>query len=193
VIVFGVCAIAVHAGCQRPQADPLGQDAEDAEDADTQSAVATSLLGDKVSGFVTVDPDGNEVDLNQYLGKNVIMLDFWATWCGPCILAMPEVASIAEKYKDRGLVFFAVNVGEDPDSVKEFLTRNNLKIPVAMDFDGKIHQSFNDAGLPHTVVIGKDGRLQVDHLGYWRSFGQQLSDEVGQLLDGKDLVGKSSE
>jgi len=149
---------------------------------------ANPLFGKPVPAFVTVDPDGNTIDLKDHLGKSVILLDFWATWCGPCILAMPEVEAIAEKYKDRGLVFYAVNVGEDPDTVKEFLQQNNLDIPVAMDFDGKIQSSFNSDGLPFTVVIGKDGRMQADHTGYWRGFSEELSAQVDAVLKGEDLT-----
>jgi len=146
------------------------------------------LLGKPAPAFVAVDPEGNSIDLKKHLGKDVIMLDFWATWCGPCIMAMPEVEAVAAKYKDRGLVFYAVNVGEDPDTVKEFLAQNHFDIPVAMDFDGEIQSMYNASGLPHTIVIGKDGRLQVDHLGYWQGFADELSEQVGSLLDGESLT-----
>jgi thiol-disulfide isomerase/thioredoxin len=149
---------------------------------------SNSRVGKPAPPIVTVDPDGNPVDLKEHIGKDVIMLDFWASWCGPCIMAMPEVAEIAEKYKDRGLVFYAVNVGEDPDTVKEFIAQSRLDIPVVMDFDGKIQSAYRADGLPHTIVIGKDGRVQVDHLGYWQGFSAELSEQVGELLDGKNLA-----
>jgi hypothetical protein len=104
------------------------------------------------------------------------------------MMAMPEVEQIARDFKDRGLVFYAVNVGEDPDTVKEFLARNKLDIPVVMDFDGRIQNMYQANDLPHTIVIGKDGRLQVDHRGYWKGFGEELREQVKALLDGKDLV-----
>jgi thiol-disulfide isomerase/thioredoxin len=148
------------------------------------------LLGKRVDGFITVDPDGNTVDLSKHLGKEVILLDFWATWCVPCLMAMPEVQEVANEFKDRGLVFYAVNVGEDPDTVKEFLAKYRLAIPVAMDFDGKIQNMYQARDLPHTIVIGKDGRLQVDHRGYWRGFGKELREQVQALLDGKDLTAR---
>jgi thiol-disulfide isomerase/thioredoxin len=120
------------------------------------------------------------------------MLDFWATWCGPCILAMPEVAKVADKYKDRGLVFYAVNEGEDPDTVKEFLANVELDIPVAMDFDGSIQEMYQFKGLPHTILIGKDGKLHVDHLGYLPNMAEELSEKVEALLAGKDVASETS-
>jgi thiol-disulfide isomerase/thioredoxin len=146
------------------------------------------LLGKAAPAFTAVDPDGNEVDLKQYLGKNVIMLDFWATWCGPCLMAMPEVKEVADKYKDSGLKFFAVNVGEDSDSVKEFLAKYRLDIPVVMDFEGEIQNLYHGDGLPYSILIGKDGRVQMVHRGYRKGFGAELSEEVAALLEGKNLV-----
>jgi thiol-disulfide isomerase/thioredoxin len=149
------------------------------------------LLGKSAPAFVTVDPDGRAVDLNKHLGKNVIMLDFWATWCGPCILAMPDVASVAKKFEDRGLVLYAVNVGEDPDTVKEFLAELKLDVPVAMDFRGQIQKSYQAHGLPHTILVGKDGKVQVAHLGYRDDMAERLSDDVEKLLAGKDLASET--
>jgi thiol-disulfide isomerase/thioredoxin len=146
------------------------------------------LLGKAAPSFTTVDPDGNEVDLQQYLGKKVILLDFWATWCGPCIMAMPEVKEVADKFKDKGLQFFAVNVGEDPETVKEFLAEYRLDIPVIMDFQGDIQNLYHGDGLPYSILIGKDGRVQMVHRGYRQGFGARLSEEVAVLLEGKSLL-----
>ncbi|MCI0333627.1 MAG: TlpA family protein disulfide reductase [Planctomycetes bacterium] len=189
VVVMGACVAIALSSCERPQpkvrSNPKARPQQSANQ-------PTSLVGQPAPAFVTVDPDGGTIDLNKHLGKDVIMLDFWATWCGPCIMAMPEVAGIAKEFKDRGLVFYAVNVGEDPDTVKEFLAKNKFDIPVAMDFDGKIQDAFMANGLPHTVLIGKDGRVQVDHLGYWKGFASELSAQVEELLAGKNLAGESS-
>jgi peroxiredoxin len=103
-------------------------------------------------------------------------------------MAMPDLAAIANKYKDRGLVFFGINVGEDPDTAKEFLANSNLDIPVVMDFDGQIQRSFQGKYLPMTVLIGKDGTIQAVHLGYRKDFAEVVSQEIEKLLEGKPLV-----
>jgi thiol-disulfide isomerase/thioredoxin len=175
IVAVCLCVAIVILGCRQQVQD--------------DHASSNPLLGKSVKAFVTVDPNGNTVDLSQHLGKDVILLDFWATWCKPCLMAMPEVEQIAQDFKDRGLVFYAVNVGEDPDTVKEFLAQNKLDIPVAMDFDGQIQNMYQAVDLPHTIVIGKDGTLQVDHVGYWQGFGEELRGQVKALLDGKDLAG----
>jgi peroxiredoxin len=180
VILFVGIALLSFANCrEREDSSPVGP---------PDLLEPSPLLGKPAPSFVTVDADGDQVDLKQYLGKNVIMLDYWATWCGPCIIAMPDIAAVARKYKDRGLVFYGVNEGEDPDTVKEFLARNNLDIPVAMDFDGRIHHMFEGKYLPHTILIGKDGTVQASHLGFSSNLADELSQEIESLLDGENLV-----
>jgi peroxiredoxin len=149
------------------------------------------LVGQPAPPFQTVDPDGQPIDLAAHLGKQVIMLDFWATWCGPCIDAMPEVDGVAEKFAESGLVFYAVNSGEDADTVKEFLKSAKLELPVAMDTDGKVNELYLVNGIPQTVLIGKDGKVQVVHVGFSENLGELLTKEVEELLAGKDLASEA--
>ena len=116
------------------------------------------------------------------------MLDFWATWCGPCVEAMPHVGGVARQYADRGLVFYAVNVGEDADTIKEFLKSQELDVSVAMDQDNSIAQQYQASGIPQTVLIGKDGKVQVVHVGFAEGLAEILSQQVEELLAGKNLA-----
>jgi thiol-disulfide isomerase/thioredoxin len=146
------------------------------------------LLGEAAPAFNTVSLEDKPIDLSTHVGKDVILLDFWATWCGPCVQAMPEVDKVAEKFADRGLVFYAVNVSEDVETIKEFLKTSEIDVPVAMDADGKITESYGVSGIPQTVLIGKDGRVQVVHVGFSDGLADQLSQQVEDLLAGKDLA-----
>jgi peroxiredoxin len=146
------------------------------------------LLGQPAPPFKTTDPDEKPVDLAAHLGKDVVMLDFWATWCGPCVEAMPAVDGVAKKYADRGLVFYAVNVQEDAETIKEFLKTSELELPVAMDLDGSISQNYRAEGIPQTVLIGKDGKVQVVHVGFGDGLADVLSQQVEDLMAGKDLA-----
>jgi peroxiredoxin len=150
-----------------------------------------ALLGEPAVPFETVDLEGQPIDLKQHIGKEMILLDFWATWCGPCVRAMPDVDAVAKKYADRGLVFYAVNVGEEPQAVKEFLKANELEVPVAMDPDGAISESYQVQGIPQTVLIGKDGRVQVVHVGFSSELGKTLEQNFEDLLAGKDLASEA--
>jgi thiol-disulfide isomerase/thioredoxin len=149
------------------------------------------LLGQPAPTFETVDLEGQPIDLTKHLGQDIVMLDFWATWCGPCVRAMPDVDAVAEKYADRGLVFYAVNAGEDPATVKEFLAENQLDVPVAMDPDGTVSGLYHVEGIPQTVLVGKDGRVQVVHIGFSGALGKELEQNIEDLLAGKDLAAEA--
>jgi peroxiredoxin len=146
------------------------------------------LLGQPAPLFTTTDANGHPIDLKKYIGKNVILLDFWATWCGPCVEAMPQVDAVAKQYAGKGLVFFGVNAGEDAATVKSFLQNSKMDIPVAMDEKKAIGPMYQVQGIPQTLLIGKDGKVQVVHVGYSPRLPKLLSKEIESLLAGKDLA-----
>jgi peroxiredoxin len=146
------------------------------------------LLGKPAPPFKTVDVDGNPFDLKSHLGKNVILLDFWSTSCGPCIMLMPELEAVAKKYADRGVVYRAVNGGEDAASIKDFLAATKIKAPIVLDPGLEIWRNYHVEPIPQTVLIGKDGKVQVVHLGYSEAIAGVISNEIEALLAGKDLA-----
>lgn len=150
-----------------------------------------SLLGQAAPAFATQDVDGHPIDLKKDLGKKVIMLDFWATWCGPCVQAMPQVDAVANQFAPKGLVFYAVNAGEDAATIKEFLKSSKMEVPVALDEKGEIGPLYGVEGIPQTVLIGKDGKVQAVHVGYNSQLGKVLAKEVEALLAGKDLASET--
>jgi peroxiredoxin len=149
------------------------------------------LLGQPAPPFATTDVNGKPIDLKKHLGKNVVLLDFWATWCGPCVQAMPQVDEVAKKFADKGLVFYAVNVGEEAAVIKEFLTSAMLEPPVAMDAKNEISELYKVEGIPQTLLIGKDGKVQVVHVGYNGQLSKMLTKEIEDLLAGKDLASET--
>ena len=136
--------------------------------------------------------DGKQVTLEELKGK-VVILDFWATWCGPCVKAMPTITEVAKQYEPKGVVFFAVNVQEDEDTVREFLKKQELEITVAMDSDGAVGERYQAEAIPQTVLIGKDGTVQVVHVGLVPGLKQKLSNELDALLKGENLAEKALE
>src|SRR3954466_1024463 len=120
---------------------------------------AHELVGKASPVFTAPLLDGGEVRLEDELGKNVIVLDFWATWCGPCVKALPTVASVTREYRDRGVRFYAVDQGEDADTIRSFLKERQLEVTVALDADGEIGNRYKVQGIPQTVIIGRDGKV----------------------------------
>jgi thiol-disulfide isomerase/thioredoxin/outer membrane lipoprotein-sorting protein len=101
---------------------------------------------------------GPTVSLARLKGK-VVVLDFWATWCGPCRRWMPIVAKLEQQLKGRDVRFFAVNLMESPVQVREFLKHTGTVPPVLLDRDGKVGNAYGAASIPLTVVIGRNGKV----------------------------------
>ncbi len=130
----------------------------------------------------TLQPlEGEPVSLSSLKGK-VVVLDFWATWCKPCVMSMPGVAALAKEMKGREVVFFAVNQMEGREKVTAFLEQEKLDIPVALDADGSSARAFGVRGIPHLVVIGPDGVVRQVHIGYAPGGAARLKTEVEALL-----------
>jgi thiol-disulfide isomerase/thioredoxin len=130
--------------------------------------------------------DGGKLSLADYKGK-VVVLDFWATWCPPCVEGLPVVSKIAADLKDKGVVFFAVNQQESPETIRKFLEKKGLKIPVALD-KGKAARAYAVSGIPQTVLIGKDGTVQAVHVGYDEEEGKKVAAEMKKLAAGEKLA-----
>ncbi len=138
--------------------------------------------------FDALDTAGEPIDLGALMGKKVVILDFWATWCGPCVAAMPKINQVAQEYADKGVAFYAVNQGEDAETILAFLKEQELDVPVAMDPDSVAGRKYAVEGLPTSVIIGNDGRVQVVHVGFSPTLDSKLREELDALLDGKDLA-----
>jgi len=136
-----------------------------------------------------VDTAAPTVTLSDLKGK-VVVLDFWATWCGPCINAMPVISGVANRFADRGVEFYAVNAGETDEDVQRFFETAKVKPKVLLDPAGEISSAFKADAIPQTVIVGKDGRIEIVHVGYLtlESLEQDLGDQLEILASGGTLL-----
>jgi thiol-disulfide isomerase/thioredoxin len=149
-------------------------------------AAHADLLG-KPAPEINIDLlDGGKVDLANHKNQ-VVVLDFWATWCGPCVQGLPILTKVTDKYKDQGVVFYAVNVGESAAKVRTFLEKRELNIKVPMDSDMVVNNRYGVSGIPHTVLIGKDGTIQAIHVGFGPGVEERLTRELETLIKGEKL------
>jgi peroxiredoxin len=128
--------------------------------------------------FALPDLDGNTVRLSDFSGRPVV-LNFWATWCAPCRLEMPELARAAADYADRGLVVLAVNQDETAEQVGSFLTEVGLSLPALLDAGSEVGAAYGAFFLPTTVIIGPDGIVGAVHRGILSR--EQLDDYLAAL------------
>ena len=121
-------------------------------------------VGNLAPDFQFYDPEEKPVSLSDLRGKPV-MLNFWATWCGPCVSEMPYIQQVYEEWSAKGLVLLAINMGDTPSQVKEFLQSHNLSLPVLLDTKQVISQKYSIRAIPTTFFIDKDGIIQVVRIG----------------------------
>ncbi|HUX20343.1 MAG TPA: TlpA disulfide reductase family protein [Spirochaetia bacterium] len=120
---------------------------------------------------------GKTVSLSSYRG-DVVLLNFWATWCGPCRSEMGSIESLYNEYKDKGFVVLAVNLQEDPATVSSFVKQFGLTFPVVLDRSGRVGYTYNARGIPTTYLINKKGEVTSGFVGAheWNTA------EMGSLL-----------
>ena len=114
--------------------------------------------------FVAVDLNGRKLALSDYKGK-VVLLDFWATWCGPCKEEVPTLVALERKYGKRGFQVIGISLDDNARPVRKFYARFNMNYPVVMG-DAKLAESFGGIlGLPVAFLIGRDGRIDAKYVG----------------------------
>lgn len=108
--------------------------------------------------------DGTKLKLSDLKGKNVI-LNFWATWCGFCVVEMPDLQKLNDKYKDEDLVVLAINVGESKETVQKFMEENELNLLILLDEDSSVANTYGVRSFPSTLSVNKEGEIVTGYVG----------------------------
>jgi thiol-disulfide isomerase/thioredoxin len=144
---------------------------------------AMALAGKPAPAFTLKDLEGKSVELGQLKGS-VVVLDFWATWCGPCVQSLPHIAELSREQGPKGLKVFAVNQQEGEAEVKQFLSahRDLNDLTVLLDSNGAVGAKYLANAIPETVVIGKDGVIKKVFVGAGPDTPQQLHAAVESAM-----------
>ena len=138
-----------------------------------------------ITPFRGEDIGGKPFDLAPHLGKDVVVVSFWATFCEPCKAEMPYLQTFHEKYAKDGLAVVSVSIdGPDTEAgVAPYIRKQGYTFPVVIDRDGSIVQSLNPtATAPFLVVIGRDGKVEKKVAGFQPSEAAGLEQELARLL-----------
>jgi peroxiredoxin len=125
--------------------------------------------------------NGPNLRLQEQRGQ-VVMVNFWATWCGPCRQEMPHLNRLYEKYRASGFLLLGVNVDEDPRHAAEVATKLGVKFPVLLDTDKKVSRLYQLATMPSTVLIDRNGRVTHVHRGYTNGVEEAYDAQIREML-----------
>jgi thiol-disulfide isomerase/thioredoxin len=144
----------------------------------------SALVGKPAPDFKLALLDGGEVELSALKGKNLVLLDFWATWCGPCRQVMPALDRVSKDYASKGVRYLAVNLREEPAKINAYLKQAGLKLEVPLDKDGKVAASYAVRGIPTMVIVDKEGIVREVHVGASPNLEVELRKALDEILRG---------
>lgn len=131
--------------------------------------------------FTLKDLSGKTISLERLRGK-VVFLNFWATWCPPCVIEMPSMEKLHQEFSNDGLVILAINFREPPEQVKAFIKRHKLTFTILLDPDGSVFELYQAWALPVTTVINKRGEIVGRAMGARDWHGGMAREFFRQLL-----------
>jgi thiol-disulfide isomerase/thioredoxin len=162
VVLFSLAVL--FSGCVRPPSgpgEPVG-------------------VGDPAPAFSLPDMSGRQFTLDQFRGK-VVLLDFWATWCGPCRMTMPMLERMEKEFQGR-LVLLAINMQEDEEVIREYMQEQAIRSRVLLDKEGAVGESYGLVSLPTHVLIDREGIVRFIRMGFSPGMESQFRTEIQKLL-----------
>jgi peroxiredoxin len=142
--------------------------------------------------FTLTTSEGEQMSLDDMGGK-VVLLDFWATWCGPCKESLPDIQKIAKKFADQPFVVISISSDKDENAWKTFIRRNNMTWPQYRDADGALSRAYNVSAIPHYFSIDTDGVLQSVKVGSGANVEGDVRKLVNKARDAEKKKAKLSE
>ena len=128
--------------------------------------------------------DGQEVTLSKLRGK-VILLDFWATWCGPCRESIPHLVHLQKTYQEKGFEVIGMNMDKgDAETVRHFVKSMDIPYTIALTPD-EVSRNYGVTALPTTILIDKEGKIRQKFLGFTSEISKQITSLVSELLQEK--------
>ena len=135
----------------------------------------------KAQNFILKNLNGREVSLEDYRGQ-IILINFWATWCPPCLLEMPSMEKLYAKFKNEGFTILAIDLQEEADNVKVFKEKYKLNFPILLDSDGVVGQFYAVKSIPTTYLVDREGYLIGSALGARNWASEDAFGLIRQLL-----------
>lgn len=147
--------------------------------------VATPLQAKNANGpapdFTLKTLDGRNMKLSELAG-NVVMINFWASWCAPCRVEMPKLNDLYNKYKDLGFVLLGVNVEQQEQPPRNFLKKRPVDFPILLDKGNDVSKQYHVIAMPTTVLVDRSGNMRYVHQGYKEGDEKKYRKMIKKLL-----------
>ena len=146
-----------------------------------EPAAALPGVGAAAPDFASRSSSGRNVRLSELRGQ-VVLINFWASWCSPCRQELPLLSKIYTQYRDAGFTLLAVNVDDDRRDAEAMLRRLKLSFPTLFDSGKSVAKLYGVDTMPATLVIDRDGRVRYVHRGYYDGYERKYEQQVRELL-----------
>jgi peroxiredoxin len=139
------------------------------------------MTGKEAPDFALKSSTGENLRLSEYRGE-VVMVNFWATWCGPCRQEMPLLEELFSRYERVGFTLLGVNIDDDPRRAMQMATELGVTFPVVFDDRKEVSRLYDVNAMPVTVLVDKEGRVRHVHHGYKPGYEEKYLTQVRSLL-----------
>ncbi len=149
------------------------------------AALASAPAGSKIEGvapdFALKSASGENIRLSELRGQ-VVMINFWASWCGPCRQEMPHLEALYQRYEPLGFALLGVNVEKDRRKADKMLADLSLSFPVLFDSRNEVSELYEVIAMPSTVIIDRSGKVRHVHHGYKPGYEETYQEQVRSLV-----------
>ncbi len=145
------------------------------------SLASSGLTGQTAPDFVLKSATGENLRLSEYRG-DVVMINFWATWCGPCRQEMPLLDELYGRYQRVGFNLLGINIDDDSRRAMAMVNELGISFPVLFDEDKKVSKLYEVEAMPLTILLDREGTVRHVHHGYQPGYEQKYLNEIRSLL-----------
>ena len=145
------------------------------------ASVDTLRTGAPAPAFALQSNSGKPMNLADLKGQ-IVLVNFWASWCGPCRKEMPILEQLNRQYRNKGVTLVGVNVEPDSAAAVDWLKATPVSFPILFDVDSKVSKLYQVEGMPNTVILDKSGKVRYIHRGYSPGAENEYLDQIRALI-----------